>query len=295
LQFLCRAANDWDDDLSLTPKILFAGYIVLFTALGITPYDRAVWWAENTPILLLVTVLVVLYRWHRSSPLAYVLMACLVYLHTIGGHYTFERVPFDFVTRTFGFHRNHYDRVAHFSVGFYAFGIAELLLAKRLVNSKVILFLFPVFAIATLACAYEIFEWWYAVHAEPSAGIAVLGSQGDVWDAHKDMLADVLGALFATALFWLTCRRNPAFRDLGRAPTPDTRHPKPETRNLKPPIEVAHAQHLTLPGPDRADGRTDLGGGGRVFRGPERQRREPRHARAAVADRRQSQRGTPAR
>jgi len=214
--------------VSLTPKILFAGYIALFAVLGIAPYDRAVWWAENIPILLLVTVLVVLYRWHRSSPFAYVLMACLVYLHTVGGHYTFERVPFDVVTRTFGFHRNHYDRVAHFSVGFYAFGIAELLLVKRLVNSKVILFLFPIFVIATLACAYEIFEWWYAVHAEASAGTAVLGSQGDVWDAQKDMLADVLGALFATALFWLAYRRNPAFHELARTAPPEP-HPAPPT------------------------------------------------------------------
>jgi putative membrane protein len=205
----------------MTPRVLLGGYLLLFGVLAIRPYDRAVWWAENAPILLLVATLVVIYRWHRSSPLAYVLMACLVYLHTVGGHYTFERVPFDIVTRTFGFQRNHYDRVAHFSVGFYAFGIAELLLVRRLVNSKVVLFLFPVFAIASLACAYEVFEWWYAVHAESSAGTAVLGSQGDVWDAQKDMLADVLGALFAMALFGWVHRRHPAFRDLGRT------HPAP--------------------------------------------------------------------
>ena len=199
----------------ITPRVLLAGYLILFTVLGLAPYDRAVWWAENIPILLLVAVLIVVHRWHCSSPLAYMLMACLVYLHTIGGHYTFERVPFDLITQTFGFQRNHYDRVAHFSVGFYAFGIAEMLMARRAVNSKLVLFLFPVFAIATLACGYEIFEWLYAINADPTAGIAVLGSQGDVWDAQKDMLADVLGALFATALFWLVYRRDPAFRNLG--------------------------------------------------------------------------------
>jgi len=32
-------------------------------------------------------------------------------------------------------------------------------------------------------------------------GLAFLGSQGDVWDAQKDMLCDTLGAIVATVLF----------------------------------------------------------------------------------------------
>ncbi len=130
-------------------------------------------------------------------------MACLIFLHTIGGHFTFERVPFDFVSELFGYERNHYDRIAHFTVGFYAFPCAELLLRRRLVNSKVILLLFPIFMIFTVAAGYELFEWCYAVHADPAAGHAVLGSQGDVWDAQKDMLADGLGAVAATGLFFV--------------------------------------------------------------------------------------------
>jgi putative membrane protein len=130
-------------------------------------------------------------------------MFCLMALHTIGGHFTFALVPFDWVTDTFGFERNHYDRVAHFSVGFWAFPIAEILHRRNLVNTKWILYLFPVFSIVTLAGAYEVFEWLYAVSADPAAGIAVLGSQGDIWDAQKDILADTLGALVGVSLFAL--------------------------------------------------------------------------------------------
>ena len=109
-----------------TAKILLTGYIVLFIWAGISPYSRATWYAENIPIVLIAISLVVLYaRGFVFSPAAYLLMSVLLYLHTIGGHYTFERVPFGFVTNLFGFHRNHVDRVAHFSVGFYAFAIAE--------------------------------------------------------------------------------------------------------------------------------------------------------------------------
>src|SRR5206468_9195386 len=135
------------------------------------PYDRATWYAENIPIVLIVSSLVVLYvRGFVFSPTAYVLTSGLPYLHTIGGHYTFERVPFGFVTNLFGFHRNHYDRVAHFSVGFYAFAIAEALVRTKAVRSRVVLFLFPIFTIAFVAMSYEIIEWLYAVTAGGASG-----------------------------------------------------------------------------------------------------------------------------
>jgi putative membrane protein len=190
------------------PLLLFAAYLVLFAVCALHPYDRLTWVSENIPIVLIVGVLVVLYRKFRFSNTAYALMAVLVFMHTIGGHYTFERVPFRFVTDLFGFARNHYDRVAHFSVGFYAYAIAELCVRRRLVRSLWVLALFPVFAIFTVASAYEIIEWWYAAGADPAAGAAFLGSQGDIWDAQKDMLADGLGSIVATGLFFLLNQRD---------------------------------------------------------------------------------------
>jgi putative membrane protein len=191
----------------MVPAVLLVLYLVVFAVLGIDPYDRAVWVAENLPIVAIVVLLMATYRRFRFSDGAYVLMACLIFLHTVGGHFTFERVPFDWVTELFGFQRNHYDRMAHFTVGFYAYPCAELLLRRRLVSSRLVLLLFPIFFIVTVAAGYELFEWQYAVHADPGAGMAVLGSQGDVWDAQKDMLADTLGALVATGLFALVYRR----------------------------------------------------------------------------------------
>ena len=186
-----------------TAKLLLAGYLVLFTWAAIAPYDRATWWAENIPIMAIAASLVALYlRGYVFSPIAYTLMAVLLYLHTIGGHYTFERVPFDWVTNTLGFQRNHYDRIAHFSVGFYAYAIAEALVRARAINARPVLFLFPIFTIAFIAMGYELIEWWYAALEGGASGAAFLGSQGDIWDAQKDMLADTLGAIFATALFF---------------------------------------------------------------------------------------------
>lgn len=181
----------------------FTIYLVVFAICSITPYDRGVWWAENIPILAIAGLVALLSRWHGFSPMAYGLMLVLLVLHTVGGHYTFERVPFDWITRALGAERNHYDRIAHFSVGFYAYAIAEVLYQKRLVNSRFVLLAFPILSIFSVAAIYELFEWIYAVTADASAGIAVLGSQGDIWDAQKDMLADGLGSIVATTLFGL--------------------------------------------------------------------------------------------
>lgn len=181
---------------------LLVGYAVFFTILAFNPVDRSIWFDENLTIWIVLAVILILYaRGIRFSSVAYILMFVLVYLHTIGGHYTFALVPFDYVTNFFDFERNHFDRIAHFSVGFYAYPVAEWLYTKRLVANKFLLFTYPVFVIATVAMSYELIEWIYASLANPEAGIAYLGSQGDIWDAQKDMLADTLGALIATTAY----------------------------------------------------------------------------------------------
>lgn len=185
------------------PLLLLAIYLVVFTVCAIAPYDREVWWAENIPAIIVVIAIVLISRHFPFSSTSFVLMAVFIILHTIGGHFTFERVPFDWVTDFFGFERNHYDRLAHFSVGFYAYPIAEVLLLKRLVHTRWIVALFPVFAIATVAGMYEIIEWQYALNSDPKAGLAVLGSQGDIWDAQKDILADILGAILVMTIFFV--------------------------------------------------------------------------------------------
>ena len=79
-------------------------------------------------------------------------------------------------------------------------------MTRRLVRTRWIVALFPVFTIAAVAGMYEVFEWQYAVHANPGAGSAVLGSQGDIWDAQKDILADILGAILVMTLFFYQYR-----------------------------------------------------------------------------------------
>ncbi|PHR63486.1 MAG: hypothetical protein COA51_10280 [Idiomarina sp.] len=185
------------------PHILALMIVATMVWSSINPADMRVWWAEMVPIMAIFAGLLLSFRKFQFSNTSYVLMSVLLIMHTIGAHYTFANVPFDCVTDTFGFERNHYDRVAHFSVGFYAYAAAELLVRNNWARPVTAMF-FGLFLIMSVAAAYEIIEWQFAVIEGGDAGIEFLGSQGDEWDAQKDMLADTLGALAALVLFWFS-------------------------------------------------------------------------------------------
>ena len=177
-------------------------FVIQFIFLGIAPVDRAVWVVEVTPIVIIFLILVFTFKYFRFSDYSYSLMVIWMIWHTIGGHYTFANVPFDSVTHLFNFERNHFDRIGHFVIGFYAFASAELLTRKKWAHPALAT-IFSIFFVMSIAASYEIIEWLYAVIDGGNTGIEFLGSQGDVWDAQKDMLGDTLGALFSLILFWI--------------------------------------------------------------------------------------------
>lgn len=185
----------------LYPYILASIFLSFFIALGIHPHDRVDWIAEDTPIFIAFILFIVTFNKFRFSNTAYTLMSLWMFLHTIGGYYTFANVPFDFITNLVHFERNNFDRVAHFSIGLYAYGAVELLIRKKWA-SPTLATTFGFFFILSVAALYEIFEWIYAVNTNPEAGLEFLGSQGDIWDAQKDMLSDALGAVSALVIFW---------------------------------------------------------------------------------------------
>lgn len=182
---------------------VFISLLAIWSA--VEPVSRAVWYAEVVPVFAVFMLLIVTYPWFQFSNSAYFCMSLWLILHLIGAHYTFELVPFkwgsDLLAGWLGEGRNHFDRVAHYIIGFYSFPMAEFLLRRKLTGPIVAGF-FSLFFIMSVAAGYELIEWQYAVIAGGQEGIAFLGSQGDVWDAQKDILADTLGALTALLLFY---------------------------------------------------------------------------------------------
>ncbi|MEI6353049.1 MAG: DUF2238 domain-containing protein [Candidatus Nomurabacteria bacterium] len=186
----------------LFPLILLSIYLIFFVWSAINPVDVSVWRVEAITSAISVIVLLVLFLFKvRFSNFAYLLCVIFPIMHIIGAHYTFANVPFSWFDNLIGSTRDMYDRVAHASVGLYSFLIMESLLKYKLVNKKWIAYTYAIFFIMALAMSYELFEWQYAVSVNPTAGIEVLGSQGDIWDAQKDMLMDTMGALLGFVLF----------------------------------------------------------------------------------------------
>ena len=189
------------------PHLLLGVYLAEFLFLAISPYDRTTWLAENLTAFIPAAILCLLYLKNiRFSNTAYFLMAVFLCCHTIGGHFTFERVPFGFVTELFGFQRNHFDRMCHFMVGFFALPALEYIEKRRLIKGRFFAAFMVVMGIFGFAAIFELIEWLYAEFSSPASGSAFLGSQGDIWDAQKDMLCDGLGAVI-TAVLYLCCRR----------------------------------------------------------------------------------------
>lgn len=180
-------------------------YALVFLFSAISPASRAVWIAEIIPAVVILGSIWWISRYYRFSSTAYALMFVWLMLHTIGAKYTFAEVPFDWFNQLIGSERNNFDRVAHFCIGLYAYPIAEYLIAEQSLKTRFALS-YALFAIMALAAGYEIIEWWYAVIAGGDEGIAFLGSQGDIWDAQKDMLMDTLGAISSLTLLTIQQR-----------------------------------------------------------------------------------------
>ena len=180
-------------------------YSAVFLFAGFDPVSRTVWFAEILPALLILIGIFYIASRFKFSTTALVLMFVWLILHTIGSKYTFADVPFDWFNHLIGSERNNFDRVAHFSIGFYAYPIAEYLIKTKKCSAPLAM-TFGLFTLMSVAAGYEIIEWWYAVIAGGEEGIAFLGSQGDIWDAQKDMLCDTAGAL--SALLLMLIQRN---------------------------------------------------------------------------------------
>ena len=186
---------------------MLAGVGVASVLSGIAPASRAVWLTEIFWVWGLVAILLVTFRKFRFSGVAYACFFVWCILQIIGAHWTFEHVPMQWLTELLGLARNPYDRIAHFMVGWFAFPLAELYWRKGWARSVAASAFFAVMTTVAMAGVWEIVEWLYAAIDGGAAGAAFLGSQGDEWDAQKDILCDTLGA-GCSALLFLLLNRN---------------------------------------------------------------------------------------
>lgn len=162
------------------------------------------WLLENYLVFIWVPLIIILGRYFKLSNLSYTLITIFMCMHVVGSHYTYAEVPFGFTLQEwFGADRNMYDRLVHFSFGFLlAYPIREVFV--RIAKAKGFWgYYFPIDLTLAFSATYELIEWWSARKLDPSAGLAFLGSQGDVWDAQKDMALAGLGSIITMTVIFL--------------------------------------------------------------------------------------------
>ena len=176
-------------------------YGLFWTWLAIAPFDRRDWLLENLLSLTLVAVLVLTHQRFKFSVTSYCLIGLFLTLHAIGAHYTYAEVPFGFWLKDlFSLSRNPFDRIAHFSYGLLLlYPLRELLIRLAGVRGLWSSYL-SVSGILAQSGFFEVAEAVVASIVSPELGNTYLGTQGDEWDAQKDMAAALAGALLTTCV-----------------------------------------------------------------------------------------------
>ena len=180
-------------------------FITVFTGIWISTLvgttDMNNWLLENALTFLFVLFLLFSYRKYKFSDLSYLLICVYLCLHVYGSKYTYAENPFGYwLKEVFATERNHYDRIVHFSFGFLlAYPMRELFL-KWVGYPKLVSWILPIEITLSISAFYELIEWAVADVFFKAQGDAYLGTQGDIWDAQKDIFLAFSGAILATTI-----------------------------------------------------------------------------------------------
>ena len=173
--------------------------IWISTFLGTT--DLKNWFLENTLTFIFLFFLISTFKKFQFSDITYLLICVYLCLHVYGSKYTYAENPFGYWLKDqLHLSRNHYDRIVHFSFGFLlAYPMREMFL-KWLKYPSWVAWLLPIEITLSISAFYELIEWAVADVFFPAQGDAYLGTQGDIWDAQKDIFLAFSGAIIATTI-----------------------------------------------------------------------------------------------
>lgn len=194
-------------------RALFLFFLVFFACSCIAPPYMQFLLMQHVPTLLGVVFLAYLSNRITISRLSFTSIIVFLGLHTLGARYLYSYVPYDVwsetllgvnISEVFGFERNHYDRLVHFSYGMLlAIPVAEFERRYLRLSPAVASILAIEFILATSA-GYELIEWLVAVTFTPTWADQFLGQQGDIFDAQKDTALATIGAVISISILTLT-------------------------------------------------------------------------------------------
>ncbi len=176
-------------------------FVICWIGTFVSTPNRANWYTENVLTILFLIGLSISHKKFKFSDLSYTMITVYLLLHIYGAEYTYAENPFGYWLKdALHLNRNYYDRIVHFSFGFLLTYPMRDYFKNHFEWPNWVCWILPIEITLSFSALYELIEWLVADIFFPAEGVAYLGTQGDIWDAQKDMGIAFIGAVIAMIL-----------------------------------------------------------------------------------------------
>jgi len=183
-------------------KILVIIFVLSWLILAINPVDFNIWILENILVVTLFPLVLWLDKRYNFNNLTFLSLTVFAILHLFGAHMTYNTMTyFNWFSEWFGWQRNYYDQLIHFLFGLMTF-VAFFEIFNHQGISRKLSYLIAFLFISSIGAWYEILEgitMAVLCEAKPRDCLEAI-TQGDIWDAQKDMAYAIAGAVLAWQL-----------------------------------------------------------------------------------------------
>ncbi|MFV5491968.1 DUF2238 domain-containing protein [Acinetobacter sp. ASP199] len=181
---------------------------------SIQPLEMESYLLHQTGTVFMIAMLILcLYKIGLSFS-SFNLYLVFLLIHVVAAHYLYSYVPYNEWMQTIsgfdlnaamGWSRNMFDRFAHLAFGLLLYPVFYRLFQVWLPQQKPFtIFLLVIQFVMATSLIYEWIEWLIAIGLSPEQAESYNGQQGDIWDAHKDMLLATVGAMFTGGLMLIS-------------------------------------------------------------------------------------------
>ena len=184
---------------SIIPIIILSSFAIFWLWFYAVATDIKDWWIENILVIIFLVYMFFTRKKIQFTNTAFVFIFLFLLLHVYGAKMAYTKNEFGvFLQNKFHLWRNPYDRIVHFSFGFLLLYPFVEIVKKKFADKENFCFLLANMSILCLATIFELIEWGVSVFTDKITGETYVATQGDPWDAQKDIFLALVGSIIFT-------------------------------------------------------------------------------------------------